>query len=223
VFLPRNDLGASQIQNRIFTPLVNLLGWTCINQRYQYGSQENLWSGKYFGMVKMYMVWILLNDMQLLLTKMKVAYYNIRIFMEVEIKFLICIQYWHQQMYTCVIECTNLVYMCAFVDAIILCVCVCVYIWVCIWLMYGPWIIQNEFFVFWVIVLYRVTGCYHCCGEIFCIHHHLYADYGHSSSSQNRNCFFKVSWDCTLCSLLGRCQHSWVPAASIFWVEKQLN
>ena len=39
--------------------------------------------------------------------------------MEVEINFSICIQYWHQQIYTCVLECTNLVYMCAFVGAII--------------------------------------------------------------------------------------------------------
>jgi hypothetical protein len=57
--------------------------------------------------------------MQLLLIKMKVTYYNIRIFLEVEIKFLICIQYWHQQTYTCVLECTNLVYICAFVGTII--------------------------------------------------------------------------------------------------------
>lgn len=50
---------------------------------------------------------------------MKATYYNTRIFMEVEIKFSICMQYWHQQMYTRVLECTNLVYMCAFVGAII--------------------------------------------------------------------------------------------------------
>ena len=39
--------------------------------------------------------------------------------------------------------------------------------------MYGPWVVQNEFSVFWVMVLCRVTGCYHCCGEIFCNHHHF--------------------------------------------------
>jgi len=57
--------------------------------------------------------------MQLLIIKMNVTYYNIRIFMEVEIGFSICIKYWYQPIYTCVLECTNLVYMCAFVGAII--------------------------------------------------------------------------------------------------------
>jgi hypothetical protein len=116
---PRNYLDTSQMQARIFTLLVNLLGCTCVHQLYQYGSQESRWGGKCFGMVKMYMVWILWNDMQLLLIKMKVTYYNIRIFMEMEIKFLICIQYWHQPKCTCVLKCTNLVYMCVFVGAII--------------------------------------------------------------------------------------------------------
>ena len=50
--------------------------------------------------------------------------------MEVEIGFSIRIQYWYQPMETCVLNCTNLVYMCAFVGAIIVCVYIYIYIYI---------------------------------------------------------------------------------------------